>query len=232
MCLGILDYGLYAELREAGASLYIMKFETADAARYAQLQAPGSFEKRLQHIHHLAASGWNLSSGFIAGLPGQTDEELLENFSLAAELPLDGISVSPFIPGDETPLAGAPMSDIDLTLNSMAALRLMRPEWVIPSISALNIAEPGSGYRRGLRAGANLVTINLTPSEFRNDYLLYKRDRFIMTEERILAAIAAEGLTPSTQSLAEFYRSKSVNGQPVRQVADSVEVLAGEALNR
>src|SRR5207249_8272007 len=125
-----------------------------------------------------------------------------------------------------------PMSDIELTLNSMAALRLMRPEWVIPSISALNIAEPGNGYRRGLRAGANLVTINLTPSEFRNDYLLYKRDRFIMTEERILAAIAAEGRTPSTQSLAEFYRSKSVNGQPVWQVADSVEVLAGEALNR
>ena len=56
------------------------------------------------------------------------------------------------------------------------ALRLMQPVWVIPSISALNIAEPGSGYRRGLRAGANLVTINLTPSEFRNDYLLYKRD--------------------------------------------------------
>jgi hypothetical protein len=33
-----------------------------------------------------------------------------------------------------------------------------------------------------------------------------------MTEERILAAIAAEGLVPSTQSLAEFYRAKKVNG--------------------
>jgi biotin synthase len=232
VCLGILDHSLYAEMKEAGASLYIMKFETADPTRYAQLQAPGSFEKRLAHIRHLADSGWNLSSGFIAGVPGQTDEELLSNFSLAAELPLDGISVSPFIPGDETPLAGEPMSDIDLTLNSMAALRLMRPMWVIPSISALNIAEPGSGYRRGLRAGANLVTINLTPSEFRNDYLLYKRDRFIMTEERILTAIAAEGLTPSTQSLADFYRSKSVDCKPVKQVAHSTEMLAGAALNR
>src|SRR5438093_9927128 len=212
VCLGILDYGLYAELREAGASLYIMKFETADAARYAELQAPGSFEKRLQHIRHLAASGWNLSSGFIAGLPGQTDEELLANFSLAADLPLDGISVSPFIPGDETPLSRAPLSDINLTLNCMAALRLLRPDWVIPSISALNLADPGNGYRRGLRTGANLVTMNLTPSEFRGDYLLYRRDRFIMTEERILSAIAAEGLTPSAGSLAEFCRSKRING--------------------
>src|SRR5205085_11479452 len=108
----------------------------------------------------------------------------------------------------ETPLSNAPMADINLTLNSMAALRLMRPDWVIPAISALNLAEPGQGYRRRLRTGANLVTINLTPSELRDDYLLYKRDRFIMTEERILNAISAEGLTPSAQSLAEYYRAK------------------------
>jgi len=150
-------------------------------------------------------------------LPGQTDEELVGNFSLAAVLPLDGISVSPFIPGDETPLSSAPLSDIDLTLNCMAALRLMRPDWIIPSISALNLADPGNGYRRGLRTGANLVTINLTPSEIRADYLLYKRDRFIMTEERILAAIAAEGLIPSSQSLADFYRARKVNGKHVDQ---------------
>ncbi len=231
VCLGTLDYSLYADLKEAGATLYIMKFETADPARYAELQSPATFEKRIAHIRHLADAGWNLSSGFIAGLPGQTDQELLSNFSLAAELPLTGISVSPFIPGDETPLANAPMSDIDLTLNSMAALRLMRPHWVIPSISALNLAEPGNGYRRGLRTGANLVTINLTPTEFRNDYLLYKRDRFIMTEERILTAIGAEGLTPSTQSLAEFYRAISVNGKPFKSVADSAELFAGEPLN-
>ena len=94
----------------------------------------------------------------------------------------------------------------------MAALRLMRPDWVIPAVSALNLAEPGSGYRRGLRTGANLVTINLTPSEVRGNYLLYKRDRFIMTEERILSAIAAEGLVPSPQSLADFYRARKING--------------------
>ena len=66
---------------------------------------------------------------------------------------------------------------------------------------------------RLLRTGANLVTINLTPPDIRGDYLLYKRDRFIMTEERILSAIAAEGLAPSSQSLADFYRAeKRVNG--------------------
>ena len=57
------------------------------------------------------------------------------------------------------------------------------------------------------------MTINLTPTEIRGDYLLYKRDRFIMTEERILGAIAAEGLEPSPQSLTDFYRAKKVNGK-------------------
>ena len=90
----------------------------------------------------------------------------------------------------------------------MAALRLRRPDWVIPAVSALNLAEPGAGYRRGLRTGANLVTINLTPEEMRGDYLLYKRDRFIMTEERILTAVAAEGLSLSRRSLAAHYAAR------------------------
>ncbi|HEY2083352.1 MAG TPA: radical SAM protein [Verrucomicrobiae bacterium] len=212
VCLGSLSHSMYAELKEAGASIYIIKFEIADPKLYAALESPGKFDERLANICHLASTGWRVSSGFIAGLPGQSPDDLLANFSLASQLPLDGCSVSPFIPGEETPLAGAPMADIDLTLNCMAALRLMRPDWVIPSVSALNLAAAGSGYRRGLRTGANLVTINLTPADFRENYLLYKRDRFIMTEERILNAVAAEGLEPSPQSLADFYAARKVNG--------------------
>ena len=205
VCLGSLDHKLYAELQDAGASIYIIKYEIAGASAYADMHAPGNYDERLDHIRHLATTGWRVSSGFIAGLPGQSDRDLLANFQLANDLPLDGCSVSPFIPGDETPLAKSPVADIDLALNCMAALRIMRPDWVIPAVSALNIADPGAGYTRGLRTGANLVTINLTPSDVRGDYLLYKRDRFIMTEDRILKAIAKVGLAPSSQSLAGFY---------------------------
>jgi biotin synthase len=213
VCLGSLDHKLYAELKDAGAGIYIIKYEIAGAPAYAAMNAPGTYDERLANIRHLSATGWRVSSGFIAGLPGQSRQDILANFALADELPLDGCSVSPFIPGDETPLANAPTADIDLTLNCMAALRIMRPDWVIPSVSALNIAEPGNGYCRGLSTGANLVTINLTPSEIRGDYLLYKRDRFIMTEDRILKSIAKVGLTPSSQSLADFYSGqKKVNG--------------------
>jgi len=212
VCLGTLNESLYGELKAAGASIYIIKFEMADKGLYAGMQAPGSLQERVDHIHLLARTGWRVSSGFISGLPGQTDGDLLANFELARSLPLAGCSVSPFIPGEATPLAGAPLASIDRTLNCMAMLRLMQPHWVIPAVSALNLAGPGTGYGRGLRTGANLVTMNLTPSGMREDYLLYKRDRFIMTEERILSAIKAEGLVPSSQSLAAYYDSKKVNG--------------------
>jgi biotin synthase len=221
LCLGTLDAALYDELREAGAAIYILKFEMADSSLYERLAAPGTLNERLQHIRLLAARGWYVSSGFIAGLPGQTEEQMWSNLKMSHQLPLRGCSVSPFIPGGETPLATEAMGGVNLTLNSMAWLRVQRPDWVIPAVSALNLAKPGDGYRRGLRAGANLSTINLTPSEIRGDYVLYKRDRFIMTEERILGAIAAEGLIPSRRSLVEHYRAEDVLARRSR-VADAV----------
>jgi len=208
VCLGSLSPELYAELFSAGATIYIIKFECGDPASYAKFQAPGTFGERLEKIRHLASTGWKVSSGFIAGLPGQDAPDLAQNLQLASELPLHGCSVSPFVPGDETPLANDLPSNANWTLNCMAAMRLMRPDWVIPAVSALNLAAD-DGYRRGLRAGANLTTINLTPAELRGDYVIYKRDRFIMTEERVLNAIAAEGLTPSRESLADFYQRAS-----------------------
>jgi len=206
VCLGTLDRQIYSELKVAGASVYILKFETADAHDYEQKEAPGSLSERLEHIHWLLAHGWNVSSGFIVGLAGHDVPKLLACCRMAGELPVQGCSVSPFVPGESTPLASAAPGDVETTLNCMAVLRLMRPEWVIPAVSALNLAQAGCGYRRGLRAGANMVTINLTPRNLQRDYVIYKRDRFIMDEERVLTAIAAEKLVPSAQSLAEFYR--------------------------
>src|SRR5690349_16459266 len=138
VCLGTLRPEVYAELQAAGANVYIIKFEIADPALYATRHAPGTLTERLDHIRLLARTGWNVSSGFIAGLPGESEASLLANFTLASQLPLVGCSVSPFIPGESTPLSTAPLAAIDTALNCMAVLRLMRPDWVIPAVSALN----------------------------------------------------------------------------------------------
>lgn len=215
VCLGTLNPALYEELRAAGASIYIMKFECADPAGYERLSAPGTLSERKEHIMSLASSGWKVSSGFIAGLPGQTGEDLLTNLAFAGSLPLDGCSVSPFIPSAETPLGNGVPANPHWTFNCIAALRLMRPDWVIPAVSALNLAEK-DGYQRGLRAGANLVTINMTPAQLRDDYVIYKRDRVIMTEQRVLDAITAENLSPSETGLADFYKRRETGANDIR----------------
>jgi biotin synthase len=217
LCLGTLTPELYDALQAAGAALYIMKFEMGHEAHYAKMEAPGTLAERLRHIRMLAARGWYVSSGLIAGFPGQTVKDLAAGLALARTLPLNGCSLSPFIPGGDTPLANAPAANPDWTFNGMATLRMMRPDWVIPAVSALNLVD-GAGYRRGLQSGANLVTINMTPNGMRGDYIIYKRDRIIMTEQRVLAAIDAENLTPSRQGLVEYYRAQTAPAAPAAKV--------------
>ncbi len=202
VCLGTLDFKLYDELRQAGASYYIIKLETGNRDHYRQVHAPGTFEQRLKAIRYLANTGWAVSSGFILGLPGQTSKHIEESLNLLHELPLAGASVSPFIAGEETPLVGHPSGGLETTIDCIASLRLRNPTYVIPAISALNILAP-EGYVQALKAGANLATINLTPSSERGEYLLYKKDRFIMHEERVKKAIEKAGCTISSVSIAK-----------------------------
>jgi biotin synthase len=209
VCLGTLDHRLYDELRQAGASYYIIKVETGNREHYREIRAPGTFDQRVAAIHYLADSGWSVSSGFILGLPGQTPAHIEESLHLLGELPLAGASVSPFIAGEQTPFAAHPTGDFEATIRCIARLRLRNPSYIIPTISALNLVNE-DGYVRALRAGANLATINLTPSANRNDYLLYKRDRFIMHEQRVRDAIAAAGCAISTVSVTETLRQRAV----------------------
>jgi biotin synthase len=209
VCLGTLDPKLYDELRQAGAAYYIIKLETGNREHYREVQAPGTFEKRLAAIRYLAKTGWFVSSGFILGLPGQTPEHIEESLDLLNELPLAGASVSPFIAGEQTPFEGHPSGDFEGTIRSIARLRLRNPSYIIPAISALNLVHE-DGYVRALRAGANLATINLTPAVNRTDYLLYKRNRFIMHEQRVTEAIQQAGCTVSAVSVAESLRNRQV----------------------
>lgn len=208
VCLGTLDHKIYDELRQAGASYYIIKLETGNREHYRAVHAPGNFDQRLEAIRYLASSGWAVSSGFIVGLPGQTPEHIEETLNLLGELPLAGASVSPFIAGEQTPFAGAPSADFETTIDCIARLRLRNASYIIPAISALNIVQK-NGYVRALRAGANLATINLTPPANRDDYLLYKRTRFIMHEKRVREAIEQADCAISPVSIAETMKLRA-----------------------
>lgn len=206
LCLGTLSPHEYDELREAGGDYYVIKIETGDAEHYQSIGSPGTLAKRVAAIRYLADTGWKVSSGFIVGLPGQTPAHVGETLDLLAELPLSGCSVSPFVAGGQTPFAGAPCGDIDLTLDCVAMMRLGAPRWIIPAVSAMRLVSEG-GYVGAFNAGANLATINLTPRAVRADYPIYKRDRVIMDEDRVLSAIAEAGCELSRVGIAEHLKS-------------------------
>jgi biotin synthase len=214
VCLGTLENKLYDELKQAGADYYIIKLETGNRDHYRAIHAPGTFDRRLAAIRHLTETGWAVSSGFILGLPGQTPEHIEESLDLLSSLPLAGASVSPFIPGEQTPFAGHALGDYEKTIECIARLRLRNPGYIIPAVSALNLVNQ-EGYVRALRAGANLATINLTPSDHRGDYLLYKRDRYIMHEQRVRTAIAQAGCAIGGTSMAEILRRRKNQAEPV-----------------
>jgi len=205
LCLGTLTPRQYDELREAGGEYYILKIETGSARHYRLLEAPGTLARRVESIHYLARTNWKVSSGLIVGLPGQTEEHILQSLQLLTELPLAGCSVSPFVAGGQTPFEGKPNGYIEVTLDCVAWMRLASRQWIIPAVSAMKLVS-ANGYVRAFQAGANLATINLTPRAVRGDYPIYKRDRVIMDEELVLSAIEQAGCQPSRVGVAEHLR--------------------------
>ncbi len=206
LCLGTLAPHEYDELREAGGDYYVLKIETGDAQHYRFIEAPGTLAERVEAIRYLAGTGWKVSSGLIVGLPGQTDEHLAQSLRLLTRLPLTGSSVSPFVAGEQTPFSGAPNGGIEQTLNCLAWMRLAAPHWLIPAVSAMKLVAE-NGYVRAFQAGANLATINFTPRNVRADYPIYKRNRIIMDEERVLSAIEQAGCQLSRVGIAEHLRN-------------------------
>ena len=211
LCLGTLSPREYDQLRDAGGDYYVMKIETGNSEHYDFIGAPGTMAERIAAICYLAGKGWKVSSGLIAGLPGQTQAQLEQTLNLLMLLPLAGCSVSPFVAGEQTPFDAARNGDIEQTLNCVAWLRLRAPHWLIPAVSAMRLVSE-DGYVRAIKAGANLATINLTPPAVRADYPIYKRDRVIMDEERVLAAIEEAGCTASRVGVADHLRNVAKAG--------------------
>jgi biotin synthase len=184
----------YKKLHQKGAKGYILKLETTNAHLHYQLRRT-SLQERLDCLLNLRQLGYHVGTGIIAGLPGQDMESIVDDLYFIGQQTWSMCSVSPFIPptnGDSN-LTRYPPGDLDLTLNIIAILRLMQPWAVIPTVSALEMLAQKAQIR-GLNAGANLVTINYTPEEFRPLYVIYNKNRFIVGLEHAKQVIAAAGM--------------------------------------
>ncbi|MBV8102807.1 MAG: radical SAM protein, partial [Verrucomicrobia bacterium] len=171
LCLGNKTDAEFEFLKKQGATSYILKHETSDPALNERMRH-SPFEERVHCLRTLVRMGFKVGTGAIVGLPGQLVESLADDLELARDIGAHMVSGSPFIPAPDTPLAGSPAGDVELTLNFIAIARLMNPAWLIPSVSALERRQ-GGGQLNGLAAGANVLTVNFTPPVEQEKYLIY-----------------------------------------------------------
>lgn len=169
---GILPRRIYAALREAGADRYLLRFETSDPALHQKLRAGVNLGRRLEALRDLADVGYQLGSGYMVGLPGESEETRIANALLCRDLALDMVGIGPFIPHPDTPLAGSPQSPIELTLRATSLVRLLLPDAHMPATTAAGSLDP-AGREKMIEAGANVLMPNITPPESKRNYLLY-----------------------------------------------------------
>ena len=164
--------GEYRLMREAGADRFLLRIETSSPELYSTLHPDSDWHRRLECIHSLRRLGYQVGSGVMIGLPGQTLEMLADDLLFLQSLDLDMIGVGPFIPNPATPLAGASGGTLDLALRFVSCLRLLCPDALIPATSALGALHP-TGRQQALQTGADVLMPNATPAEYRGRYQLY-----------------------------------------------------------
>lgn len=187
LSLGEWPKDVYKSLKQAGATRYLLRHETHNTEHYAQLHpAEMLLENRLQCLAWLKELGYQVGTGIMVGSPGQTLENLVEDIEFIEQFQPHMIGLGPFVPQHSTPFAKHPQGSVKLTTRLYSIFRLMLPNALIPSTTALNTIHP-QGRILGIKAGANVVMPNLSPANVRASYALYDG-------KAITNAEAAEGI--------------------------------------
>ena len=164
----------YERYFAAGARRYLLRHETADDGHYRSLHpSEMSLDNRKRCLFDLKEIGYQVGSGFMVGSPFQTTEHIVTDLRFLQQLQPDMIGIGPFIRHPDTPFSEHENGSLELTLRLIAILRLMFPYALIPATTALGSIHP-KGREMGLKAGANVIMPNLSPTEVRELYLLYE----------------------------------------------------------
>ncbi len=190
LCVGERSREEYRIWKEAGADRYLLKIETSDPGLYRGLHPGMSFENRTRCLEDLAALGYQVGSGNLVGLKGQTVASLAGDLEFFKRGGFDMISVSPFIPHSQTPLAGEPAGDLEMTVKMIALTRILCPTAHIPASTAIGSLHGRDERPRALAAGANVIMPNFTPGDVRRLYDIYPgKAGCDLTPQRGVAAV-------------------------------------------
>lgn len=172
--------------KAAGADRYLLRFETSDPDLYHLIHPDlaGLPSDRFAQLRRMRAMGYEIGTGVMVGIPGQTWETLAADLLCFREFDMDMVGVGPFLPSPRTPMGGpdaaaylAPRDQVPndelTTLKAVALTRLLCPDANIPSTTALATLDRAHGRELALQRGANVVMPNVTPVAYRVRYEIY-----------------------------------------------------------
>ncbi len=172
--VGDRGYEFYKKIKAAGAFASLYRFETANEKLYNQLHPWQNLKTRLQHLKWMKELGYFTVTGFLNGLPGQTNEDIVNDLLFLKEYNPDMITVGPFVATADTPLGKTKDGSVEQTLKIIALARLLMKGTRIPVVSAMQTLMPNKAEQLGFLAGANGLMYNLTPDKYRQHYKIYK----------------------------------------------------------
>ncbi len=111
--------------KAAGADRYLLRFETSDPELYRKIHPslPGTLSDRVAQLLRMRAMGYEIGSGVMVGIPGQTYDTLAGDIELFRDLDIDMIGIGPFLPSPRTPLGGRRPSKLRATERRAGAER-------------------------------------------------------------------------------------------------------------
>lgn len=172
LSIGERSYESYKNLFEAGADRFLLRHETANEELYTKLHPGASFKNRMECLRNLKEIGFQVGAGFMVGIPGQTNEDLVKDLMFLVELEPHMVGIGPFIPHVDTPLGQSKGGNAEKTITMVALTRLLLPKALLPATTALGSIDK-LGREKGIKAGANVVMPNLSPNAVREKYALY-----------------------------------------------------------
>jgi biotin synthase len=172
LSIGEKTFEEYKAYRYAGADRYLLRIETTDEFLYDRFHPAMSLKNRMQCIENIKRLGYEVGSGIIAGLPGQTTKSIAKDIIYLKSIPVDMAGIGPFIYHPATPIENIKGDFFELSLKVMAILRLLMPDINIPATTAMETLNP-QGRLIALQSGANVVMPNATETIYRKYYEIY-----------------------------------------------------------
>ncbi len=125
---GALDQTCLKELKQAGMDGYLCSLESPNREVYRNFRPGGdSLDDRIEALHYAREIGLTLWSGFLCGL-GETVEDMIYGLQILQELEVESLSILPFKPYPNTPMAGASPANPLSWARAMAVARLALPD--------------------------------------------------------------------------------------------------------